>query len=207
MPAPDRRLALVLLWTLIAIAPPALAGEPAAAQAAQAQTAQAQTAPAQAAPAAAAAEELLPNARRPAPDLLTGGQPSAEQLAAIAAAGYRTIVDLRPEGEPGAPADERQQVEALGLVYVRIPIAGTADLTEEKARELDRVLDAEGAGPAVVHCASGNRVGALLALRAARLDGATPDAALDLGLDAGLTKLEPAVRDLLGLPAAEPATP
>lgn len=199
MPAPDRRLALLLLWTLIAIAPPALAGEPAAAQA--------QTAPAPAAPAAPAAEELLPNGRRPAPDLLTGGQPSPEQLEAIAAAGYRTIVDLRPEGEPGAPADEAARAAALGLAYVRIPVAGAGDLTEEKARELDRVLDAEGAGPAVVHCASGNRVGALLALRAARLDGAAPEAALDLGLDAGLTRLEPAVRELLGLPAAESAAP
>lgn len=197
MPAPDRRLALLLLWTLIAIAPPALAGEPAATQA--------QAAPAQTAP-AVAAEDLLPNGRRPAPDLLTGGQPSAEQLEAIAAAGYRTIVDLRPEGEPGAPADEAARAAALGLAYVRIPIASAGDLTEEKARELDRVLDAEGAGPVVVHCAAGNRVGALLALRAAH-DGAAPEAALELGLDAGLTTLEPAVRERLGLPAAEPAAP
>ena len=37
-------------------------------------------------------------------------------------------------------------------------------------------------------------------MRAFWLDGARPDAALDLGLRAGLTKLEPAVRLLLGLP-------
>jgi hypothetical protein len=51
----------------------------------------------------------------------------------------------------------------------------------------------------MVHCASGNRVGALLALRANRLEGASPEDALELGLDAGLTRLEPAVREALGL--------
>lgn len=195
MPAPDRRLALLLLWTSIAVVPPALAGEPAAAQAATAE-------------AAPAAEDLLPNGRRPAPELLTGGQPSPEQLEAIAAAGYRTIVDLRPEGEPGAPADEAARAAALGLAYVRIPVAGAGELTEEKVRALDLALDAaEDAGPVVVHCATGNRVGALLALRAALLDGVPPDAALEMGLGAGLTKLEPVVREMLGLPVAEPAVP
>jgi uncharacterized protein (TIGR01244 family) len=169
--------------------------------------AQAQTAPAQAAPPpAAAAEELLPDARQPLPHLLTGGQPSAAQLEAIAAAGYRTVIDLRPEGEQGAPPDEPERVAALGMRYVRIPVAGAGDLTAENLRALDELLDQEAAYPAVVHCASGNRVGALLALRAARLDGAPPEAALELGLDAGLTRLEPAVRELLGLPPA-PAEP
>ena len=162
-------------------------------------------APAAATP-APAADDLLPNARQPLPRLLTGGQPSEEQLEALAAAGYRTIVDLRPEGETGAPAGEPERVEALGMRYVRIPIAGSGDLTEETARALDEVLDREAAYPAVVHCGSGNRVGALLALRAARLEGADAEAALQLGLDAGLTRLEPAVRDLLGLPPA-PAEP
>lgn len=190
-----RRIAPLLLLTLLA-GVPALAGQATAAQ----------TAPAQSAPSAApAVEELLPAARRPAPDLLTGGQPSAGQLEALAAAGYTTIVDLRAEGEKGAPSDEPEQVESLGLSYVRIPVTGAADLTEEKARELDAVLDS-AAGPAVVHCATGNRVGALLALRA-RLDGAAPEAALEHGLDAGLTHLEPAVRELLGLPPVEPSGP
>lgn len=189
----DRRLALLLLWALLAV--PSAAAPPPSAPV---------TAPS-AAPSVPAAEDLLPNARRPSPDLLTGGQPSPEQLEALAAAGYTTIIDLRTEGEKGAPADEPEQVEALGLAYVRIPVAGADGLTEANARELDRVLEA-AAGPAVIHCASGNRVGALLALRA-HLDGATPEVALEHGLDAGLTRLEPAVRELLGLAPAAPAEP
>jgi len=190
--------ALLLALALAGLAPPPalLAAE-----------APAQTAPAQAAPPpAAAAEELLPDARQPLPHLLTGGQPSAAQLEAIAAAGYRTVIDLRPEGEPGAPPDEPERVAALGLRYVRIPVAGAGDLTADNARALDALLDQEAVYPVVIHCGSGNRVGALLALHAAKLEGAAPEAALALGLDAGLTRLEPAVRELLGLPPA-PAEP
>ena len=152
------------------------------------------------------AAELLPEGREPRPGLVTGGQPTAEQLEELAWAGYRTVIDLRTEGEPGAMADEAERVEALGMRYVRIPVAGAGDLTEEKARALDELLDQDEAYPLVVHCARGDRVGALLAVRAARLEGAAPEQALALGLDAGLTGLEPAVRELLGLPAA-PAEP
>lgn len=189
---------------LLAAAMAAVAAAPALSAAEGQTAAPPASGPASSAP--ATAEDLLPNARQPLPHLLTGGQPSSEQLESLAAAGYRTVIDLRPEGEKGAPADEAERVAALGMRYVRIPIAGTGDLSEETARALDEVLDGEAAYPAVVHCASGNRVGALLALRAAGLDGVAPEAALELGLDAGLTGLEPAVRDLLGLPAA-PAEP
>ena len=48
-------------------------------------------------------------------------------------------------------------------------------------------------GNVLIHCASGNRVGALVALHA-RGTGATPDEALALGKAAGLAGLEPAVR-------------
>lgn len=203
---------LLVIAALAAGAPPCVPAASAQSPPAPPAPAPAPAAPSIPAPApapapAAAAEDLLPNARRPLPRLLTGGQPSAEQLEALAAAGYRTIVDLRPQGEQGAPADEPERVEALGMRYVRIPIAGAGNLTEEAARALDEVLDREAAYPAAVHCASGNRVGALLAFRAARLEGADPEAALALGRDAGLTRLEPAVRELLGLPPATPAEP
>lgn len=153
----------------------------------------------------AEAHELLPNGRRPLPDLLTGGQPTAEQLEELAGLGYRTVIDLRTEGESGALADEPARVEALGMRYVRLPVAGAAGLSDDNARALDELLAGAGAYPVVLHCGSGNRVGALLALRAALTEGADPDAALQLGLDAGLTRLEPTVRELLGLPDAPAA--
>lgn len=63
--------------------------------------------------------------------------------------------------------------------------------------------------PIAVACSSGNRAGALLAVESFWLDGVSPEAALALGKSAGLTRLEPSVRLLLGLPPAQepPAKP
>lgn len=157
-------------------------------------------------PASAAqdAAELLPNGRAPLPRVVTGGQPSPEQLSALAAAGFRTVVNLRAEGEPSPVADPAAAVEELGMRYVHIPVAGVEGLDRGNARALAEVLADETAYPVVIHCASGNRVGALLALEAAWIGGADPEEALELGLDAGLTRLEPRVRELLELPPAEP---
>jgi uncharacterized protein (TIGR01244 family) len=131
--------------------------------------------------------------------VITGGQPDAAQLAALAEAGYRTVVDLRSPGEPYSREDEETALESLGLAYVSIPVAGPEGLTEQNARALAAVLADEDAYPVAIHCASGNRVGALLALEAAWVDGAAAADALALGRAAGLTGLEPAVRKLLGL--------
>jgi protein tyrosine phosphatase (PTP) superfamily phosphohydrolase (DUF442 family) len=158
--------------------------------------------PAEAPPASEAAAEaaaLLPGGRAPLPGVITGGQPDAAQLAALAEAGYRTVVDLRSPGEPYSREDEETALESLGLAYVSIPVAGPEGLTEQNARALSAVLADEEAYPVAIHCASGNRVGALLALEAAWVDGAAAADALALGRAAGLTGLEPAVRKLLGL--------
>lgn len=143
----------------------------------------------------------IPNAGMPSAGLLTGGQPSEEALAQAAAAGYKTIINLRATGEP-IPFDEKSIVEALGMEYISLPIAGIPDLTAEKAKELAEILAKPGTQPSMVHCASGNRVGALFALGAFYLDGEKAESALELGRKAGLTRLEPVVRKLLAAEAA-----
>jgi uncharacterized protein (TIGR01244 family) len=138
----------------------------------------------------------LPNRQQPAPHLLTGGQPTGAQLQAAAQAGVRHIINLRPEYEqPGV--NEQALVESLGMRYYHLPVAGLGDLTPEAAEQLDRILSDIGEEPALMHCASGNRVGALMALRAHWLQGKPPDAALADGRAAGMTGLEPIVCGLL----------
>jgi len=146
---------------------------------------------------------LLPNGKLPMARVLTGGQPNAEQLAAIADLGYRTVVNLRTPEEPSPFANERSAVQALGMRYVAIPVAGAAGLTGANVDALSRLLGDDSAYPVVIHCASGNRVGALIALDAAKEGGKAAQEALELGLAAGLTRLEPAVREKLGLPAPD----
>ncbi len=138
----------------------------------------------------------LPNARQAAPGLLTGGQPTDEQLRAAAAAGYKTVINLRP-GSEMAGIDESGLVESLGMDFVSIPVGGGADLTEDTARRLDRALAHAKPGPVIIHCASGNRVGALLALRANLIQGQPAAEALNFGKAAGLTSLEDAVKQRL----------
>ncbi|TDB29472.1 hypothetical protein ATCM_18530 [Stenotrophomonas sp. ATCM1_4] len=136
--------------------------------------------------------------RQPRPQLLTAGQPSAQQLRDAARSGVTTVIDLRrPEEDRGY--DEGAQAEQLGLRYVRLPIAGTADLTTANARTLQRLL-AQDDGTTLLHCASGNRAGALLALLNARLEGASTDDALQLGRAAGMTSLEASARDAIEAP-------
>jgi uncharacterized protein (TIGR01244 family) len=148
----------------------------------------------------------LLNEKHPLPDVVTAGQPTVEQLAAAQAAGYKTIVNLRPAAEV-PELDEAAEARKLGFEYVAIPVAGAADLTEEKARQLLALLNDEGKKPMLVHCGSSNRVGALVAVGRAKLEGKGADEALALGKEAGLTSLEPAVRQILGLPPLPPAEP
>ena len=133
--------------------------------------------------------------RQPRDRLLTGGQPDAQQLQDAAKAGVTTVIDLRaPQEDRGY--DEQAAAEKLGLRYVRLPINGAGDINEAIARTLDRLLK-QDAGTTLLHCASGNRAGALLALAHARVEGASNEDALQFGRDAGLGSLEPVVRKAL----------
>lgn len=141
----------------------------------------------------------VPHLHVPRDGLLTGGQPGREAWANLHAAGVTRVVNLRPASELEG-RDEAREVQAGGMDYVQIDVAGAGDLTAGNAQRLWTSLQS-GSGTVLVHCASGNRAGALLAMAAAQAGGMSPQAALEFGRAAGLTKLEPAVRERLGLPA------
>lgn len=139
----------------------------------------------------------IPNACSPARGLCSGGRPRPEHLQAARDKGVRTVIDLCPPGE-AADYDEAALVQALGMHYVNIPVAGPADLTRENAQKLAAAMHEAGTGhPVLLHCASGNRAGALLALKARFVDGKSAAEALALGRAAGLRALEPVVAQLI----------
>lgn len=149
----------------------------------------------------AVSTELLVNERNPLGGVLTGGAPKdAAGYRALRDAGVHTFVDLRSDTEAVAAA--RAAAEAAGLTYEWIPVSGEAELDLGSARALDAILDEITRYPVAIACSSGNRVGALLAVEAFWLDEERPEAALELGRRAGLTRLEPSVRLLLQLPPA-----
>jgi len=124
----------------------------------------------------------------------SAGQPDEAALEVFADAGYATVIDLRGADEDRG-LQEAAVVEDLGMHYVELPITGPEAISYANARKLDELIGLSG-GPVLVHCGSGNRVGALLALRA-KLHGADDESALQLGREAGLTRLEEVVRERL----------
>lgn len=130
----------------------------------------------------------------PTDQLVTGGQPSQADLLQLKHAGITKVVNLRGPNED-IPFDERAEVEALGLEYVSLPISGAVDVTSANARKLHDLLASDE--KIFLHCASGNRVGALLAIRAHLIEGKPIDESLELGRAAGLGSLEGTVKSVL----------
>ena len=131
------------------------------------------------------------------PGLYSAGQPTIDQLRSLARDGVRTIINLRALHEP-IPFDEPQAAADLGLRYVSIPVMDAEALmpaTIVFARALD---EARSFGDTLIHCASGNRVGAVVALDRGLFRCATSDEAMAVGRRAGLAGLEPAVKKLFG---------
>ena len=88
-----------------------------------------------------------------------------EDLPAIKAAGYATIIDNRPDGE--IPPDLHTPVmqaaaEALELVFVANPVIGGA-MTMDNVTRQAAAIDASP-GPVFAYCASGNRSSVVWAL-------------------------------------------
>lgn len=144
----------------------------------------------------------FPVLRTPRPGLCTSGQPGPGAWLSLARSGIRTVVNLRPDDEL-PDRDEAGEVREAGLTYVHIPVRDAADLGSEQASLLQQVL-LTSPPTVLVHCASSNRAGALIALADAWFGSRDIENAMALGRDAGMTALEPSVRVLLeqGKPAS-----
>ena len=97
------------------------------------------------------------------------GQVFPTDMATAAAAGVKTIINNRPDGEePGQPpgAAIEAAAAAAGLAYCHIPVAGGFSATQ-----VDEMAQALDAGPALAFCRSGTRSTYLWALARAKQGG------------------------------------
>ena len=129
----------------------------------------------------------------PVDGITSAGQPDEAALRIFSESGYVAVIDMRTPGEDRG-LDEPATVTGLGMEYLAFPI-DSGDITLDKARELDELL-AQYDEPVLVHCASANRVGALLALREYLASG-DAEKALQTGREGGMTRLEGDVRRVL----------
>lgn len=92
-------------------------------------------------------------------------QIAIEDLPAVKAAGFTTVIDNRPDAEiPGDlhTAAMRRAAEALGLTFVANPIIG-GGMTEANVDAQRAAMNA-AKGPVFAYCASGNRCSQVWAL-------------------------------------------
>lgn len=139
------------------------------------------------------------NARTPADGIVSAGRIDAEDMGKLQSAGIRHVIDLSVDAET-PDFDEAAAVRGSGMTYENLPIRGPSDLTKDNVAAFDRLLK-EARHPVLIHCGSGNRVGAMAALRAAWIEGKSVEDAVAIGKSFGLTMLEPAVRERLGAEA------
>jgi uncharacterized protein (TIGR01244 family) len=89
----------------------------------------------------------------------TAGQIDPSHLIDIAAQGYKSVINNRPDGEAGPSqpknADIAAQAAALGLQYAYLPVAPSA-MTPAEVQEMNRLLKTMP-GPILAFCRSGAR--------------------------------------------------
>ncbi len=134
------------------------------------------------------------------------GQPSVDSIMKLRSAGITTVIDLRPDSET-PDLDEKAVAEKAGLRYHSLPIAGAAGLTHENVAKFDQLLKDSAGQHVLMHCASGNRVGAMMALRARWIQGKSEEEALAIGKASGMTHLSEAVKQRMEQEPARDGSP
>lgn len=110
-------------------------------------------------------------------ELYMGGQPTEADLEALSARGVRRVINLRKDGE-FQDYDERSRAEALGLEYVTLQFSTPEELTDSVLARSRELLKQSSERGTLLHCGSGNRVGALWLAHRTLDDGLAWDAAL-----------------------------
>lgn len=97
-------------------------------------------------------------------DLLTSGQPTEAQLAALAADGVEVVINLALHDDPRySLPDEAGLVKSLGMEYIHIPVQFDAPGEAELLKFFD-AMQAHQEQKILVHCAANLRVTAFLGL-------------------------------------------
>ncbi|WP_180540038.1 fused DSP-PTPase phosphatase/NAD kinase-like protein [Nevskia soli] len=111
-------------------------------------------------PAAPAPEQAIHNFGRVNDHILRGAAPDKIGLEALAAAGVKTDVDLRP----GNNDAEKREAEALGINYINIPMPGLHAPPPAALAQALKTLEDKAAWPIFVHCIHGrDRTGTVVA--------------------------------------------
>ena len=109
--------------------------------------------------------EDINNFRRADERSITGGQPTEKQLKAVAADGYKVVINLATIDPRYSLRDEAATVTSLGMKYHHIPVKWD-EPTDADFAAFERVMQQVGEEPTLVHCAANYRATAFYSLYA-----------------------------------------
>lgn len=135
---------------------------------------------------------------RPDEQTIVCGALDEPKVAALADASVELVINLQADDE--LSFDEATAVKQAGMVYEHLPVNGADDLKQLKILAFDKLLRQYHGKKMAIHCGSGNRVGAAMALRSGWLRGRKMDTAMKHGFSHGLTSLEQEVHNRLLVP-------
>ena len=142
------------------------------------------------------------NLKAQSENVLTSGQPSQTDFAKLKQLGVQNVINLRGDNETNW--SEQELVTELGMNYYHIPVQSKADITIENATKLQALLNKQHKQTTLLHCASSNRVGALVALYNAVTLKKPIDEAVEIGKQWGLKSLEGVVRSKVNEEVGQP---
>lgn len=97
--------------------------------------------------------------------IITGGQPSEEQLRAAAAEGFQAVINLATLNPRYSLPDEDGLVHVLGMQYIHIPVAWEAPQKSDFVA-FEQAMVGAGNQKILIHCAANYRVTAFYSLYA-----------------------------------------
>jgi uncharacterized protein (TIGR01244 family) len=116
------------------------------------------------------------------------GAITPESVPAIKGMGFVSIVNLRLANEPGADVErEAAAAKAAGLRYFHVPFDGTPN--PDAARAFLDAITSDGAEPAFVHCAGGNRAATMWLIKRIAVDHWDVDRAAAEAIALGQTSI------------------
>lgn len=93
--------------------------------------------------------------------LYRGSQPKDEEYQELAAAGVKTVLDLREDSK----SDSKAEAEQAGLRYINLPLGDKEYPQADAAQRFLEIVNDQANWPVFVHCAGGrHRTGSMIAV-------------------------------------------
>lgn len=130
--------------------------------------------------------------------ITVGGQPAEGEIKQLAQDGFKTVVNLRTEGEedqPLSPTAEGDKVRESGMEYVHFPVSKD-EMSPELADEFRQRFPSFDA-PVFVHCGSGKRAGAFVVMDKAIKQGWSGEDTLKQAEEMGFECKVPEIKEFV----------